>query len=193
MNPIEAEAARVKALGESKPRPARDPVNEPMINNWTEALGDKNPAYPRFAPPAMVQAWTMFGLEGQRDADDPLGAMITILDEAGYTSVVATNCEQTYHRYLRPGEHLAVTTQLTDVVGPKKTGLGEGWFVTTRSIWYVDDEPVAEMMFRVLKFMPPKPTGQVIRPLVNQDTEFFWEGTARRELRIQHCPSCSRF
>ena len=38
------------------------------------------------------------------------------------------------------------------MVGPKKTALGEGWFVTTRSTWYVGDEPVAEMLFRVLKF-----------------------------------------
>lgn len=197
MNSVEAEAARLKALGESKPRPARDPVNEPMINNWTEAMGDRNPAYPKFAPPAMIQVWTMYGLNGVRDADDPLGAMSKVLDDAGYTSVVATNCEQTYHRCLRPGEQLAVTTTLSDVVGPKRTALGEGWFVTTVSTWYVDDEPVAEMMFRVLKFQPPrKPlqqeAGSVIRPLVNQDTEFFWEGTGERELRIQRCPACQQ-
>ncbi|ALG12708.1 bifunctional MaoC family dehydratase N-terminal/OB-fold nucleic acid binding domain-containing protein [Kibdelosporangium phytohabitans] len=187
---IEAEAARLRQLGESRPRPARDPVNEPMINNWTEALGDRNPVYPELAPPAMVQVWTMYGLNGVRDADDPLGAMTKVLDDAGFTSVVATNCEQTYHRYLKPGERLAVTTRLSDVVGPKRTALGEGWFVTTLSTWYVGDEPVAEMMFRVLKFAPPEPTGSVIRPLVNQDTEFFWAGTAERELRIQRCPDC---
>lgn len=194
MNAIEAEAARLKAMGECKPRLARDPVNEPMINNWTEALGDRNPAYPKYAPPAMIQAWTMFGLNGVRDADDPLGAMTTVLDSEGFTSVVATNCEQTYHRYLRPGEQLAVTTRLSDVVGPKKTALGVGWFVTTISTWYVDDEPVAEMMFRVLKFRPPAASNadSVIRPLVNQDTAFFWEGTTQRQLRIQKCPACSR-
>jgi uncharacterized OB-fold protein len=192
MNPIEREAARLTAMGESKPRLARDPVNEPMINNWVEAMGDRNPAYPKFAPPAMVQVWTMYGLNGQRDTDDPLGAMTRILDQAGYTSVVATNCEQTYHRYLRPGEQLSVTSRLSDVAGPKRTALGEGWFVTTQSVWYVDDEPVAEMMFRVLKFRPREPAGAVIRPQVNQDTEFFWAGTAQRELRIQRCPACQR-
>jgi len=190
MNPIETEAARLVALGESRPRPARDPVNEPTINNWVEALGDRNPAYPKFAPPAMIQVWTMYGLTGQRAPDDPLGAMTNVLDDAGFTSVVATNCEQTYHRYLRPGEQLAVTTRLSDVVGPKRTALGEGWFVTTLSTWYVDTEPVATMMFRVLKFRPAPPVGQVIRPQVNQDTQFFWDGTAVGELRIQSCPAC---
>ena len=88
-------------------------------------------------------------------SDDPLQRMIQVLDEAGFTSIVATNCEQEYHRYLRHGEQVSVRTVLEDVTGPKRTALGEGWFVTTRSTWYVAGEPVASMMFRVLKYRPP--------------------------------------
>lgn len=187
------EAARIRAAGTSAPRLARDPVNQPMVNNWTEALGDENPLYSQgIAPPAMIQVWTMPGLHGTRKADDPLGRMMTALDAAGYTSVVATNCEQTYHRYLSVGEQVAVTTSLEDVTGPKRTALGEGWFVTTRSTWFVGDEPVAEMLFRVLKFRPTPTAPDVVRPVVSRDTAFFWAGTAAGELRIQHCPSCDR-
>ncbi|MCG8927054.1 bifunctional MaoC family dehydratase N-terminal/OB-fold nucleic acid binding domain-containing protein [Lentzea sp. CC55] len=195
---VEKEAARVAEQGESAPRLARDPVNLPMIRNWLEALGDEHPGYTEVAPPAMVQVWTMAGLHGERSADDPLGQMMAILDEAGYTSVVATNSDQTYHRYLGVGEQLSVTTSLEDVTGPKRTGLGEGWFVTTRSTWWVGDEAVAEMRFRVLKFRPERkpgprrqePAAQAIRPTVNRDTEYFWEGTRRGELRIQRCGGC---
>ena len=187
-------AARVKAAGECTPRAGRDPVNQAMINNWTEALGDENPTYPQgIAPPAMIQVWTMAGLHGGRSDDDPLGLMMAALDAEGFTSVVATNCEQTYHRNLRVGEELTVTTRLDDVVGPKTTALGEGWFVTTRNTWYVGDEPVASMLFRVLKFKPAPPApdpSAVLRPVISHDTAFFWEGTAAGELRIQHCPSC---
>ncbi len=198
MTDIEAAAREVAARGESVRRAGRDPVNLPMIRNWTEAIGDTNPAYTEewaggpVAPPAMAQVWTMYGLHGERPADDPLGAMVSVLDEAGYTSVVATNCEQTYHRYLRPGEAVAVAAELTDVVGPKRTALGDGWFVTTRSTWYVGDEPVAEMLFRILKFRPApaEPVGDPIRPMVSRDTEFFWAGTAAGELRIQKCGGC---
>jgi uncharacterized OB-fold protein len=172
-----------------------------MINNWTEALGDRNPRYPDDAPPAMVQAWTMPGLRGERAADDPLGAMNAVLDEAGYTSVVATDCEQRYARYLRPGEWLAVRSRLIDVVGPKRTALGEGWFVTTVSTWTVgsgeDAEPVAEMMFRILKFRPPPPGPPsppvprgVLRPTLTRDTEYFWRGLSEGELRIWRCGAC---
>jgi uncharacterized protein len=193
MSAILQTAAVLRAAGECTPRAARDPINQPMINNWTEALGDENSLYRSgIAPPAMIQVWTMQGLHGARMSDDPLGLMMAALDAEGFTSVVATNCDQTYHRYLDVGEELTVTTQLDDVVGPKRTALGEGWFVTTRNIWYSGDEPVAEMMFRVLKFKPalaPDPSA-VIRPVISHDTAFFWEGTAAGELRIQHCPSC---
>ena len=191
MSAILETAERLKVAGECTPRAARDPVNQAMINNWTEALGDENPTYQQgLAPPAMIQVWTMAGLHGGRSDDDPLGLMMAELDAAGFTSVVATNCEQTYHRYVALGEQLGVTTRLDDVVGPKQTALGEGWFVTTRNTWYSGDEPVAEMLFRVLKYRPaPKPAA-VLRPVISRDTAFFWEGTRAGELRIQHCPSC---
>jgi len=146
----------------------------------------------------------MPGLHGARTDDDPLGQMSNLLDEAGYTSVVATNCDQAYQRYLKVGEQLSVRTKLLDVTGPKRTALGEGWFVTTRSTWFSGDEPVATMDFRILKFRPPDPaaaspattradpisTTSPMLPLITPDTAFFWEGTAVGELRIQRCVTC---
>ena len=190
-------AARLVAAGESQPRLARDPVNLPMIRNWLEALGGPGgDPDPDTAPPAMIQVWTMPGLHGVRGDDDPLGQMSQVLDEAGYTSVVATNCDQTYHRYLKLGEQLSVRARLLDVAGPKHTALGEGWFVTTRSTWFSSGEPVATMDFRILKFRPtsspahPASTEAPMRPQVTPDTAFFWAGTAAGELRIQRCASC---
>ena len=198
-DPIRAAAARLSAAGESRPRAARDPVNLPMIRNWTEVIDPNGPADPDTAPPAMIQVWTMPGLHGVRAGDDPLAQMSQVLDEAGYTSVVATNCDQAYHRYLKVGEQLSVRARLLDVVGPKRTALGEGWFVTTRSTWFAGDEPVATMDFRILKFRPPQepttranPTSTTspMLPLVTPDTAFFWAGTAIGELRIQRCAKC---
>jgi len=198
-------AARIAARGESRPRRARDPVNLPMIRNWAEAIGDVNPVYTDadaatrsghgglVAPPAMAQVWTMRGLHPQADDDDPLGLMSAVLDEAGFTSVVATNCEQEYHRYLRHGEQVEVRSRLESVTGPKRTSLGEGWFITTISTWYAGSEPVATMLFRILKFRPappPPPASDVLRPVVSRDTAFFWDGTAAGELRIQRCGGC---
>ena len=195
---IRAAAARLAAAGESRPRAARDPVNVPMIRTWVEAIDPNGPDDPAIAPPSMIQVWTMPGLHGIRADDDPLGQMSQVLDEAGYTSVVATNCDQAYHRYLKTGEQLSVQARLLDVTGPKRTALGEGWFVTTRSTWFSADEPVATMDFRILKFRPPADPSAVtppapqtpIVPLVTPDTAFFWAGTAAGELRIQRCAAC---
>src|SRR3954470_10000239 len=151
-DPITVAARRIAAAGEAPARPARDRVNLPAIRDWLAAIGDDSPVYERdrVAPPAMVQVWTMRGLRPvEEDPADPLRAMSAVLDEAGYTSVVATDCAQTYHRYLREGETVAVSGRLTEVIGPKRTALGEGWFVPTDSTWTVDGEPVAEMRFRV--------------------------------------------
>ena len=140
----------------------------------------------------------MPGLHGARADDDPLAAMVALLDEAGYPSIVATNCDQVYLRPVKLGERLAVSARLVDVAGPKRTTLGEGWFVTTRSTWTSNGEPVATMDFRVLKFRPsppktpqgrptPSASPRVIRPVTSPNTEFFWAGTAAGELRVQRC------
>jgi uncharacterized OB-fold protein len=196
---IRAAAARIAAAGDSQPRAARDPVNLPMIRTWAEAIDPNGPDDPGTAPPSMIQVWTMPGLHGVRTGDDPLGQMSNLLDEAGYTSVVATNCDQAYQRYLKLGEQVSVRTRLLDVAGPKRTALGEGWFVTTRSTWFSGDEPVATMDFRILKFCPPPASTTTaptpapespMLPLVTPDTAFFWAGTAAGELRIQRCAAC---
>jgi uncharacterized OB-fold protein len=199
---IRAAADRIAAAGDSKPRLARDPVNLPMIRNWLEAIGGAAGAgleCPDTAPPAMIQVWTMPGLRGARGDDDPLGAIIALLDDAGYTAIVATNCDQAYHRYVALGERLAVSVRLVDVTGPKRTALGEGWFVTTRNTWTSHGEPVATMDFRMLKFRPADrpavrgpaaPPQQAMRPMASPDTEFFWAGAAAGELRIQRCDGC---
>ncbi|ACC43433.1 conserved hypothetical protein [Mycobacterium marinum M] len=214
MSDIHEIVAQVKAAGPSKPRAGRDPVNQPMINNWVEAIGDQNPIYADdaaaravghpgiVAPPAMIQVWTMMGLGGVRADDDPLPPIIKLFDDAGYIGVVATNCEQTYHRYLQPGELVSISAELGDVVGPKQTALGEGWFINQHIIWQVGDEDVAEMNWRILKFKPraeSAPTNvpddldpdAMMRPSSSRDTAFFWDGVKAHELRIQRRPDGS--
>ena len=199
IDPIIEATNKIKERGKSPARPAPDPVNTPMIRHWAEAIGDTNPRWQpgpeTEAPPAMAQVWTMYGLNPERMPGDPLPDTMQVLDDAGFTSVLGTNCDQTYARTLRPGEVPTIETYLSDVMGPKKTGVGEGYFITTKSVWSVGDEEVATMTFRVLKFKPG--TGRPIvdkskssRPMMNKDTQFFWDGTQADELRIQKCNSC---
>jgi uncharacterized protein len=217
----------------------QEPVSIPLIRQWCDAIGDTNAAYTDgpaqagsphgcvVAPPAMLQVWTMPGLG--RKPEGTADEMLSLLQAVGYTGIVATNCEQAYDRYLRPGERLQATTRMGDVTGPKRTSLGEGYFVTWYTTWFSGDEQVGRMMFRVLQFRPALadgagpadgdspadgagPVGRVgaadgaghagppvtgedrypLRPAIDQDTRFFWEGAAAGELRIQRCHGCGR-
>ncbi|CAM5473146.1 hypothetical protein SALBM311S_00140 [Streptomyces alboniger] len=95
---FEGRQAAVEGIG-------KDPVNAPMIRHWCEAMGDSNPAYigpEAIAPPTMLQVWTMGGLSGHTGRTGEYDELLTLLDEAGCTSVVATDCEQEYGRARAP-------------------------------------------------------------------------------------------
>ncbi|OBG86485.1 DNA-binding protein [Mycobacterium sp. NS-7484] len=217
MSDLQAGIEKIKAAGTSEPRAGRDPVNQPMIHHWVDAIGDKNPIYVDaeaakaaghpgvVAPPAMIQVWTMGGLGQGRSDDDPLSKIMKLFDDAGYVGVVATNCEQTYHRYLQPGEEVTIHAEIVDVVGPKQTALGESFFINQLITWTVGDvgetETVAEMNWRIMKFKPraaDKPAvpedldpDKLMRPASSKDTQFFWDGVNAHELRIQKRPDGS--
>jgi uncharacterized OB-fold protein/acyl dehydratase len=195
---------------------AHDPVNQPMIRHFCDAIGDANPVYTDpgaaaasrhgtiVAPPAMLQAWTMRGLRFAEPAPetDVMGQVFALLDEAGFTSIVATNSEQEYSRYLKEGDHLTRTGVIESISEEKKTGLGAGHFINMREVFATDDgEVVGRMLFRVLKFRPSKPPAAVAesavaaaprrpRPAISADNRFFWEGVDRGELLIQRCAGC---
>ena len=216
MSDLQAGIDEIVAAGRGEPTIARDPVNQPMIHHWTDAIGDTNPIYVDdaaakaaghpgiVAPPAMIQVWTMMGLGRARSDDDPLARAMKLFDDAGYVGVVATNCDQTYHRYLSPGEQVAMSAEITDVVGPKQTALGEGYFINQKIRWHVGTEEVAEMDWRIMKFLPAAKQGsaenaeaavpedldpdKLMRPSSSRDTKFFWDGINAHELRIQRRP-----
>lgn len=159
--------------GSGKPSIAPDPVNQPMIRHWAYALNDMDPVYldPEFAeasrfggivsPPVMLQTWTMPSpkLEGIRERG---GAPMEItnnptafLDEAGYSSTVATNSEFEIERYPRLGDVISSTSVFESVSEEKKTALGVGFFLTWL-ITYTDQhgEVLGRQRFRVLRFKP---------------------------------------
>jgi uncharacterized protein len=197
------------------PFSAWDAVNQPMIRHWCDAVGDTNSIYTDpaaaaasvhgqiVAPPTMLQAWTMKGLvPPTSEGGGAQAELMALLDSAGFTSVVATNCEQEYARYLHLGDELTAEQVIEDVSAEKHTGLGDGHFVTTLTEFRDQSgELVGTMRFRILKFRPPeqlksaeKKEAMAPRPVPprNQDNAFFWEGVDRGELLIQHCTSCGR-
>jgi 3-oxo-4,17-pregnadiene-20-carboxyl-CoA hydratase alpha subunit len=216
--------ARLKSFeGKEAGPPERgpDPVNQAMIRHWIEAIGDENPVYVDpdaaassvhgeiVAPPVMLQAWVMRGVRprpgrGASGGSNARDELMHLIDDAGFTSVVATNCEQEYQRYVHLGDHLSTTTVIESVSEEKATGLGVGHFVTTRVEYRTDDgELVGTMRFRILKFKPgtgrsaakadaPEERPPRPRPAVTQDNAFWFEAAKEHRLLIQRCAQCGK-
>jgi uncharacterized OB-fold protein len=194
------------------PRTAADAVNVPMIRRWCEAMGERNPLYLDegyarttayggiVAPPAMLEVWTMgrYQADGTREHGNLVG--IDELDAAGFTAVVATNLEQEYLRYLRPGDRVTQQVFFEEVSEEKRTALGSGHFLNYRyEFTTADGTAVGRMRFRILKFRPaqqhlpaaaPSLPPAHPRPAVTRDSAFFWDGLKQHRLLIRRCTRC---
>jgi acyl dehydratase len=179
MESLDTRLAAFVGLEAEPPRVARYAANEAMIRNWVEAHEDENPIYVDadaaratgragiVTPPAMISTWVMAGLRRYRhlqklraegvQEDFAYSKMLAILDEAGYTSVVATNLEQDYVREVQPGDRVTCHFTIESVSPFKQTGLGHGCFITLLKR-YVDqnDELLVEERFRLLRFDPTR-------------------------------------
>ncbi len=207
-----------KEIGE--PIVGRDLVNEPMIRQWCDATGDMNPIYldPNFAkdtvhggivaPPTMLQGWTLDGIkmafpdDGEGDLQKQLH---NFCDENEYDSVLGTNCDQEYERYLKPGDQVKATTVIDSISEQKATGVGIGYFITTVTTFTdQNDEKLGTMTFRVLKYKAankPKPVSEGaaaedvapkrIKPTIGHDNGWWWEALKEKKLLIQKCSDCN--
>lgn len=201
------------------PLAAPDPVNQPMIRHWCEALDDRNPVYtdPVFAarsvhgqvvaPPAMLPAWTI-PAAAPRGVGSPITAaeVFRQLAAAGYTGVVGSTLSHEYHRYLKLGDSVTALYSVTEVSPEKQTALGAGHFVSTLAEFRAaGDELVGLLRLTLLAYKPgvaddtnaatspaaaaPRPPRP--RPGISHDTRFFWDGVNGGELRIQRCRRCA--
>jgi uncharacterized OB-fold protein len=203
----------------------RDPVNEPMIRQWCDAMGETLPPYldakaakqsvhgEIVAPPTMLQAWVLEGWamhEGYSEPQNEQQRLHNFLDENGYTGVLGTNTEENYTRYLTLGERVSARTVIEAISEEKATGVGLGYFITTRTEFENQDgEALGSMVFRVLRFKPAQPAEATspasgseaavatkpsrIKPPMGHDNGWWWTRVSEDDvLPIQRCAGCQK-
>ena len=155
------------------------------------------------APPTMLQAWILPGVEMSIPSDVPKDKqreLHMIFDSYGYTGVVATNCEQGYDREIcAPVIRSRAVTVIEEISairrrrasGPDTSSIPERLFrdeARTKTVGW--------MTFRVLKFIPAQqqaavaedsPSGGSRKAHAHPartrafDNEWWWEGRFERE------------
>jgi uncharacterized OB-fold protein/acyl dehydratase len=155
------------------PTAGQDLVNEPMIRQWAEVMGDRNPVYTDkafaeisakkglIAPPTMLWTWSLEGypmaFADQQDPSQQDGqrGLHRFMEQHGLTGVLGTNCDQEYLKELRPGDTVIANMVVKAISEEKATAMGNGYFIETLSTFKNQHgETVGSMVFKVLKFKP---------------------------------------
>lgn len=139
-----------------------------------------------------------------RPSETDLDEIVALCGENGYPSVVATNCEQGYTRYLRPGDVVSLTSRIGSISDQKATALGIGYFIEKRDTFRDQNgDEVGWMRFRILMFAGSQPAMPVdessgaastvptrMEPPMNPDNEWWWNQIGKGVLAIQKCDGC---
>lgn len=197
------------------PTPARDDVNAAMIRQWTEIMGDTNPAYTdtqwaanstrgrTIAPPAMMYAWGQQGFAVTTGRPpDAQADLVNLFNKHGYTGVLGTNVKQEYFKEVSPGDNVVMAMVIDNISERKTTGRGPGYFFETLATFTNQHgEKIGTQRFKVLKFIPQEqpaaaastdtlkvPT-RIVSPR-GHDNKWWWDACDTGKVLIQRCKSC---
>jgi uncharacterized OB-fold protein/acyl dehydratase len=197
------------------PTPARDAVNTAMIRQWTEIIGDANPAYTdeqwaassargkTIAPPAMMYVW---GQEGYAVTTgrppDAQADLVNLFNQHGYTGVLGTNVRQEYFREVSPGDTVVMRMTIDNISERKTTGRGPGYFFETLATFTNQHgDTIGTQRFKVLKFIPQQqPAASAAEETLKvptriasprgHDNKWWWDACDAGQVMIQRCKSC---
>jgi uncharacterized OB-fold protein/acyl dehydratase len=197
------------------PTPARDAVSPAMIRQWTEIIGDANPAYTDaawaaksargkpIAPPAMMYVW---GQEGYAVTTgrppDAQADLVNLFNQHGYTGVLGTNVRQEYFKEVSPGDTVAMRMVIDNISERKTTGRGPGYFFETLATFTNQHgEILGTQRFKVLKFIPKEQPAAAtadsklavptrIASVRGHDNGWWWDAVDAGKVLIQRCKNC---
>jgi acyl dehydratase len=163
---------------------ARDAVTASAIRTWCDAMGergsihlDRHAAFVAgqadvVAPPAMLQVWTMPGLEPDRplvagparagDLDESVRARLA---EMGYSGTLAASIDQEFGSVVRPGDRLMAEDEYIAVSSEKRTRLGPGFFLTNRTTYSRGDGAIVGRLSTTVFHFAPTPVSELLPPL----------------------------
>jgi uncharacterized protein len=195
--------------------PAPDNINETMIRQWSEILGETNPAYldadwaahsargHTIAPPAMMYVWGQEGFQVTKGrAPNAMSTLVETFNRHGFTGVLGTNVKQQYMKESGIGDNISVHMIIDNISERKTTARGTGYFFETLSTFTDQhDDVVGTQRFKVLKFVPQEQPAAVsddsalavptrIPSPRGHDNKWWWDACDEGKVLIQRCKNC---
>jgi acyl dehydratase len=138
-----------------EPRPAEAPVCEAMIRNYCALVEDGNSAYwdDGVSPPGLLMAYGFPApwRPGGRARTNLFAMSIPLPGR----HIINVSTDTEFRRHAAVGDHVWVADEVVDVSEAKRTRLGEGHFITTRSVYRVDDEELASNVNVLFRYDVP--------------------------------------
>jgi uncharacterized OB-fold protein len=213
---LEAEIHAFVGQKVNPPTPAPDDVNDAMIRQWAEVMGDTNPAYldkawaatsargKTISPPAMMYVWGQEGFQVTKGrAPNAMSNLVSTFNKYGFTGVLGTNVKQEYFKEVSPGDNVSIEMVIDNVSERKTTARGIGYFFETLATFTNQHgEKIGTQRFKVLKFIPQEqpaaatsgetklevPT-RIASPR-GHDNKWWWDACDAGKVLIQRCKGC---
>ena len=148
--------------------PAADDVNNAMVRQWAEIIGDSNPAYldqewaaksargKTISPPAMMYVWGQEGFQVTKGrAPNAMSNLVGTFNKYGYTGVLGTNVKQEYSKEVGTGDNVNIQMVIDNISARKTTARGTGYFFETLTTFSDQHgDKIGTQRFKVLKFIP---------------------------------------
>lgn len=195
--------------------PAPDNINETMIRQWSEILGETNPAYldaewaadssrgHTIAPPAMMYVWGQEGFQVTKGrAPNAMSTLVEAFNRHGFTGVLGTNVKQQYMKESCVGDNISVHMIIDNISERKTTARGTGYFFETLSTFTDQhNDVVGTQRFKVLKFAPQEQPAAAtddgalevptrIPSPRGHDNKWWWDACDEGQVLIQRCKNC---
>jgi uncharacterized OB-fold protein len=159
----------------------------------------------------MLWSWSLEGYpmayaeQQPEDQQDGQRQLHMYLQANGYTGVLGTNCDQEYHKELRPGDTVIANMVVKAISEEKATAMGNGYFIETLTTFKNQhDEIVGTMDFKVLRFKPAQASAAVsdtasdenkaptrIKSVRGHDNAWWWDQVEKNKVvPIQRCKGC---
>lgn len=159
----------------SETRYAAEPVNQSMIRFYASLLEDPNPVYwdertatdhwgDVVSPPGMLMTWKMPPQWVPAYYPEPAGVMYAteVPLPAEMDTVINVKTESTFYRPMLAGDCLNWQETILSVSEEKRTRLGVGHFIVSKSTFRSErGEPVAENVNTLFRYTSPGPKTDV--------------------------------